>query len=212
MKNLNINNSRVITIKNDVSNINEKFKEIFDIIPKYVHSMNTGKIISKIILNEYSKNLIFKNFDNGYINYCENKPYWLGCSIGHYMAIMIAKELKLPYIIIFEDDIIFEDNIVNDLYDAWSVLPENFDTFVFGYDKKNMNIIQPNPIEYNKLLFNGKGFKFCGAHSYIVNECAYDKILYLLDNIYVADVAINDDSLNCFYTKNSLCNQPQFKF
>lgn len=211
MKDLNFNKSSVITIKTDLSDIDTNFKTHLSVIPIHIKSMNVGKLLSKFELKNEYKNFAFTSFGKQYLDYCENSPYWLGCSFGHYMAISMAKQNNWPYTIVFEDDVVFVDNFKNEIQEIWRSLPENFETFVFGYDVVNMAKINSDQKIYNKFLYNGTNFKYCGAHSYIVNANAYDKILTLLDNMYVADVAINHNSLKCFYSVKSLCNQPQFE-
>lgn len=211
MKDLNFNQSSVITIKTDLNEIDNNFKINLNVIPTHIKSMNVGKLLSKFELKSEYKNFALRSFGKQYLEYCENSPYWLGCSFGHYMAITMAKQNNWPYVIIFEDDVVFVDDFKNKIQEIWESLPDNFETFVFGYDVVNMAKINSDQKLYNKLLYNGAGFKYCGAHSYIVNENAYDKVLNLLDDMYVADVAINNNSLKCFYSVKSLCNQPQFE-
>lgn len=210
MEEINISNSMLITIKSNTTDLLNNFNENLKISPTIIKSMNVGKILENINLKSEYKRFALLNFGEQYLGYCEKSPYWLGCSFGHYMAISMAKNNNWPYVIIFEDDVVFTRDIVKNMQLRWETLPDDFDTFVFGYDVKNMLKFQPFPKSFNNLVYYGDGFKYCGAHSYIVNACAYDKMLNLLDNMYVADVAINNPTLKCFYSKTSLCNQPQF--
>lgn len=211
MEDFNIDYHKIISIKDDVNEISENFKNVFGIQPNITKSMNIRKVIKHITLSDNYRNNALTRFGDGYYKYCENEPYWLGCTIGHYVSISTAKDMKLPYIAIFEDDSIYKSDIHEKLKTMFSMLPSDFDTFVFGYDVKTMlRSYQPNPISYNDLIYRGVGFKHCGSTAYIINSKAYDKVLSILDDMYVADVAINKSELSCYYSKESLCNQPQF--
>ena len=85
-----------------------------------------------------------------------------GCTASHVGVIKIAKEKKLPYVLIFEDDAKFVQPF------RMPALPDNWDMLYLG---SCVNKI------YDEYYYNWKKVCCWYGHSYIVRECMYDRII-----------------------------------
>ena len=85
-----------------------------------------------------------------------------GCTASHIGVIKLAKEKKLPYVLIFEDDAKFVQPF------RLPVLPDNWDMLYLG---SCVNKI------YDEYYYNWKKVCCWYGHSYIVRECMYDRII-----------------------------------
>jgi len=90
----------------------------------------------------------------------ENPIY--GCTASHVGVIKIAKEKKLPYVLIFEDDAKFVQNF------HIPKVPENWDMLYLG---SCVNKI------YDEYYYRWKKCCCWYAHAYIVHERMYDRII-----------------------------------
>ena len=90
----------------------------------------------------------------------ENPIY--GCTASHVGVIKLAKERKLPYVLIFEDDAKFLRQF------HLPPLPDNWDMLYLG---SCVNKI------YDEYYYNWKKCCCWYAHSYIVHERMYDRII-----------------------------------
>lgn len=102
-----------------------------------------------------------------------------GISRSHKKCVRLAKELKLPYVIIIEDDIMFLDKTAMSKFQQYrEKLPADWEIFLGGmYDGV------PHPINENVATVMNK---ISGLHLYMVHEGFYDKFL-------MADEAANLD-------------------
>jgi hypothetical protein len=85
-----------------------------------------------------------------------------GCTASHVGVIKIAKEKKLPYVLIFEDDAKFVQPF------RIPPLPDNWDMLYLG---SCVNKI------YDEYYHNWKKVCCWYGHSYIVRDCMYDRII-----------------------------------
>jgi GR25 family glycosyltransferase involved in LPS biosynthesis len=94
------------------------------------------------------------------------------CFQSQKKCIRIAKEKKLPYVLVLEDDVIFTDNAQQQFEDAFNVVNEmQWDMLFLG-----ANLQKPaEQIANNVLKINGA----YAAHAYMVHERFYDTILNL---------------------------------
>lgn len=90
----------------------------------------------------------------------ENPIY--GCTASHINVIKIAKEKKLPYVLIFEDDAKFVQNF------KLPPLPENWDMLFLGACVNKI---------YDEYYFRWKKCSSWYAHAYIVKASLYDRII-----------------------------------
>jgi len=94
------------------------------------------------------------------------------CFQSQKKCIQIAKERKLPYILVLEDDAIFTDNAKENLELAFDTLQMmQWDMFFLGANLQTL----ASRISNNVLKLNGA----YAAHAYMVHERFYDTILNL---------------------------------
>jgi len=104
----------------------------------------------------------------------------VGCSMSHLKLLMMAKEKKMPYIVIIEDDILFTDKA------KFNTLLRNFLEGNIDFDVLLLAGNLRNPIKKitNNILKVYRSFTTTG---YIVKEHYYDKIInnikYGLNNL-----------------------------
>jgi glycosyl transferase family 25 len=96
----------------------------------------------------------------------------LGCSESHIKCIQLAKENKLPYVLILEDDAVFTDNIIEILNNAFAEIQTlDWDMLFLG-----ANLQAPTtPVSPALLKLQGA----YTTHAYIVHRRFYDIILNL---------------------------------
>lgn len=95
----------------------------------------------------------------------------IGCSMSHLKLLILAKEKKLPYIVIVEDDIVFKNmEMFNNLFDNFLDKKIDFDVFLIAGNIRNppFNFITDNIIKVNKSYT---------TTGYIVNSHYYDKLI-----------------------------------
>jgi len=93
---------------------------------------------------------------------CEDEDPTNGCKRSHLSVIQLAKEKKLPYVLIFEDDAKFLRPF------KLPKLPENWDMLFLG---SCVNKI------YDEYYYSWKKCSSWYAHAYIIRSTMYDKIL-----------------------------------
>jgi len=97
-----------------------------------------------------------------------------GCATSHLECIKDAKRNNYNNVLILEDDMLFDDNIIQAFFEINETVkvPENFDIFFLGY---NSNC----GYRYDRNVINLLSAQ-C-AHSYIVSNKAFDEILNNFD-------------------------------
>lgn len=95
---------------------------------------------------------------------------WQGCSESHIKCIQLAKENKLPYVLILEDDVVFTDNTIEILNNAIAEIQTlDWDMLFLGANLQNT----ATPVSPTLLKLQGA----YTTHAYIVHERFYDTIL-----------------------------------
>lgn len=106
---------------------------------------------------------------------------------SHKMLVKHARDLKLPYIIIAEQDLQFTHP------NSWKYFlekkPDNYDLYLACSYIKNVN---PNSEIVDNLI--------CGFHLYIIHERYYDSFLAVPDNEHI-DTAVGDLKGNFVFCK-----------
>lgn len=92
-----------------------------------------------------------------------------GCLESHIECIREANKLNFENILIFEDDILINEKVLNNIKNVY--IPENFDMFYLGY---HIN----NGIRYGKNIL--KILSGQTTHAYIINKRVFN---YILNNI-----------------------------
>lgn len=125
-----------------------------------------------------------------------------GCRKSHINIIKKAKEQNLDRVMIFEDDVYFNDkiteyeNIINNFIDN-----NNYDLFYLGCNFNQSPTIQIS--EYIKKV----SFAWT-THCYIVNKNVYDKIIQYENNIEPIDIVYNSIQKE----GNSYCINPRLAY
>jgi glycosyl transferase family 25 len=146
-------------------------------IPIYIINLQHRDDRRQHIISELAK-LKISNFQ--IVDGIQRDIPWLGCSESHIKCIQLAKENKLPYVLVLEDDAIFTDNTIELLDKAFAEIQTlDWDMLFLG-----ANLQAPTtPVSSTLLKLQGA----FAAHAYIVPERFYDTILNLkLD--FVIDV------------------------
>ena len=133
-----------------------------------------------------------------------NKFGALGCYLSHVGIWQDAKSKGHKKILIFEDDITFENNFIEQMKKRIEYIPKDYDVLFLDvlkcYDSKVVN-------KYFKKISS----LFFGTHSYIITSNAIDT---MLKTIFPIDLQIdsymsycgNVSELSMYYTEK-LCNQ-----
>lgn len=121
------------------------------------------------MINEMKKLPISYSFVDGIID--DTKT----CFQSHKKCILLAKEAKLPHILVLEDDAIFTDNMFDCLLQTFNEIQTlEWDMFFLG-----ANLHAPATRISNSIIkLNGA----YAAHAYLVHERFYDTILNLPHN------------------------------
>jgi len=98
--------------------------------------------------------------------------YTKACALSHMSVILRAKLMRYKNVLVFEDDVVFAENILIELAKSLEDLrkQERWDMFYIGC----------NPLKYKKVTNNlAKSLYSLTAHAYAVNAHFYDTILGL---------------------------------
>lgn len=112
--------------------------------------------------------------------------YQIACSLSHIMALKMAKALRLPEVLIVEDDVEFTDR--PDLDAISGSAPEDWEMIYLGYGERPWANKPRRDIDS---MYISPGFTD-GLHAYIVNQNGYDKLI----NGMLSFKTTNDDSVN----------------
>jgi GR25 family glycosyltransferase involved in LPS biosynthesis len=133
-----------------------------------------------------------------------NKLGALGCYLSHVSIWQDAKSNGYKNILIFEDDISFQNNFIEEFKKRIEYIPKDYDIFFLDVMKSYKSV------KINK-YFNKIESLFFGTHSYSITKKAID---IMLKTVYPIEVQIdsymsyagNLANLSLYYTSN-LCNQ-----
>lgn len=123
-----------------------------------------------------------------------------GIGQAHTNCIRYAKENELPFIIIMEDDIVFQgkQKTYPHFIQCMENSPESWDILFGGVYNRGMTTA------YNEWW--EKLTTFCGLHFYIVHERCYDKLLQW-NGVEHFDRWVSKQSLECFVTSKYIAHQ-----
>lgn len=100
------------------------------------------------------------------------KP-WQCCSLAHINLVNYAKDKKLPYVMVFEDDAYPCINCAEKLEKYLSIVPANAKTILYGWSNMPVKLTSLyNDITHKHVLTNG-------SHAYLLFENAYDEFIRL---------------------------------
>lgn len=138
----------------------------------------------------------------------ERLPYLAavrGVTLSHLSAISLAKYQKFKNVLIFEDDVVFSDNILEDLHYCLEDLKKV---------EWNMFFLGCNPVE--KYYKETDHISRCGGlymtHAYVVNHTFYDRLLeFNFSRFWVFDQHVfalaRDKQNNVFMSNKNLVSQ-----
>lgn len=135
------------------------------------------------------------------------------CAYGHVQILKEAKRRKLPYCIIFEDDVFPCDNCYYRFSEFAEELPDNFSVYKFEIA---FNGMQSCDKSYSKHLFRKKNYnpRCIGAAAYCVSNRLFDWFIKMEENKnfgipidnFLNDACVKDG----FITKSPLFMQHNF--
>jgi GR25 family glycosyltransferase involved in LPS biosynthesis len=98
------------------------------------------------------------------------KPGLYVCTASHFLLIQRAKYLRLPMVMVFEDDVVLHDNFNSILNEVLESLPLDWQMLIFGGSHK----IPPTKMVWMNFQRCNKTLT---THGYIVKESLYDTLL-----------------------------------
>jgi GR25 family glycosyltransferase involved in LPS biosynthesis len=178
-----------------------------------IDSVNTSK---EDLTLENQEKILKKCDENLKFNNKEKWKFWkggqIGCYIGHHIAIKTIMEKKTSnnYSIIFEDDLILNNDFTNSVSEIVNYFEENneeFDLIYLGSLNKNNGIKKHNNIySLNKL-------NWCfGTHGLLINNKSAPKLYKLNCNILQEidchyKLLFNQDLIKAYYIDKPLLSQ-----
>tara|TARA_B110000971_G_scaffold32007_1_gene29516 strand:- start:5097 stop:7058 length:1962 start_codon:yes stop_codon:yes gene_type:complete len=202
---------RDLLINSAVNQLKEEGNQNINVF-KSVDSSKTSlnKETQLQLLKLYDNNLKFKD-ENAFIF---NKSGQIGCYLGHHLAIkhIFDNQSKLTskYSIIFEDDIILQQNFSKSIYDIiqyFEKANETFDLIYLGSLNDNKGHVQ-----YSNIFHLNKHFWHFGAHGLLINNNSVKKlyelnceILHEIDNHY--KLLFNKDLIKAYYINKPIVHQ-----
>lgn len=124
---------------------------------------------------------VSKSFKNNNIDVIrfpaiEHKDGRIGCIKSHVEILKIAKERNLKNVLIFEDDVVFINSVVDNTFEQ---LPNDWETCYIGAN------LHTNLIKYSDNLFTIK--QAFSTHAIAYNNTIFDFIINKYDNIEKLD-------------------------
>lgn len=156
--------------KSLVIDFNSIFKHIFYI------NLKTRADRNRSVTQEFDKYKIITNRINGIIkknnqNHKINTGQ-LGCLLSHKKIIELSQKYNHEYILIFEDDIVFQTKSMVRFHEYWLSLPSDWDMFYLsGNNFMGLNKINDNIYRTNGTL---------STCAYAIRNKCYNKILSIL--------------------------------
>lgn len=100
----------------------------------------------------------------------EHARFTKSCTLSHLSVILRAKLMGYSNVLVFEDDVIFREDIIAELSKTLEDLKKQ--------DRWDMFYIGCNPLRYKRITDNlGQSLGALAAHAYAVNRHFYDAIL-----------------------------------
>ena len=138
---------------------------------------------------------------HAYSNKSLSGPY--NCTLSHISVLKMAKAMKLPYVVIFEDDAYPCIDMPGRMAIACSNVPSDADILILGYSKVK-GCAKPTDISDEIVKTSGKNVY--GSHAYVVFDKAYDKMLdyYQRNDKIPADGMFSNKACNVYFIKYPL--------
>jgi len=125
----------------------------------------------------------------------------IGIGQAHINCILLAKQKEMPYVVIMEDDVLFngKEKTLDYINTALKNAPNDWELLLGGV------YFAERKKPYNE--FWDKVGQFCGLHFYIVNSSAYDKILEYDFKEHIDRWMNTGNRLNCYVAKKFFATQ-----
>lgn len=133
--------------------------------------------------------------------------------LSHVQTIHLAKALNLPFVVIFEDDSIFDlkNYTISQIDEVVRHIPCKCNILSFGWFKKeDKEIHVVNNLDFDKNIFDTERKHLWGCNAYIIFEHAYDLLLQHLD-VWAIDISF-DFIENMLITKENFFPQKRIDF
>jgi GR25 family glycosyltransferase involved in LPS biosynthesis len=130
------------------------------------------------------------------------------CTLSHLDIIKIAKSNNLDNVLIFEDDVWFDDNfsMYLDKISKFMTATPNWEMLYLGGN----HLVQYQTIPFENIVKVSKTYT---THAYALNHTMYDFILYNVERPELSKVQIDVFYANYIHTKgNSYCVNPRVAF
>ncbi len=170
-----------------------------ELIPKCV--INLPERVDRLTQLEGELKWLF--FDETYhlVNGIRHQRPATGIAQAHLLCVEYAKKKGWPYVIIMEDDCIFQGKHLTREYVSLAMenLPNQWDLLISGvYETNGLK-------KFNE--YWSKTSEFCGLHFYIVNSGAYDRILSYNDTMHIDRWMASRGELKCYVTNKFFATQ-----
>lgn len=168
---------------------------------------------------EYNEKYFWDNMYSNRYNYLDN-PHMAGCLSSHYKIWNMILENKDDYALIFEEDVLFEENFIE--YFNNLELPNDFDILYLGGNYIEKTIPEKSGI-YIKEVNKGAAFT---NESYIVSRKCVIKLIDLIsenyyfnnkgemgfyNTDYYIELLFRKSLLNIHYLSPFICYQAKFR-
>jgi GR25 family glycosyltransferase involved in LPS biosynthesis len=130
-------------------------------------------------------------------------PGHVGCVLSHVKILKKAKEENLNNVLVFEDDVVFCDDLQEKFNIFVKQLPEDWDMIYFGGNHNNI------PLEMVSENI-GHAKKTYTTHAYAIKDTIYDFAIKVLSKVqYEVDVnySLLQQSFNCYVFRPHLAWQ-----
>ena len=169
----------------------EKAKERRESIKKQFESLNIPFFLmdaydaDKLTEAERNKKI---SLVNGYRFGEQFRPGEIACTMSHIKALMVARDLNWPYVIVLEDDVILAEDFVRRIKILRSILPSDWEhVYLSGIPRLGFN--PPPQLQFPNVALTV--FTEC-THSMIIRDTSYDRIINYLKKFETT----TDDSYN----------------
>lgn len=135
----------------------------------------------------------------------QNKKGVIGCFLSHMSILEKAIQEKIPYFLIFEDDIEFIQNFKTHAKNYWEITPKDFDILYVGswirdeaakFDDLSKHIIKAPCLCTHAMLYTMSGA--CKVYSVLQKH-----------QIYEIDFVLHNEQTHMLLSKNEINNPPK---
>lgn len=174
---------RLESVTNELNKLNIQFTR-FSAISPTTEQIKSDPIWSNSYQNlNYKKIKKFKNYLNGA----------MGCKMSHYNIIKLAEKLDLEYVIIFEDDILLNNNAEEIYNEVKNIELEDWDIIYLGGQTVGK--------KYEKVgKYIQQIYSSYSTMGYIVNKRAYD----IISKNFISQKVESDEVLKNLSSNNKI--------